>query len=120
MGVALDDVLPTGGFNAPKLECAVAVAEPEGTVGVVEPESAGVVIDLPTITDAMLVAGVVEAEPAVTPPGAAIPAEPSGPYVGKSSPVSSTLAQPDSSGQAPPLSIVLMVTPVVLHPVTVE
>ena len=69
MGVAVDDAPPTGGFDAP---------EPVGAVAVVEPEDAVAVTDPPVVTDAVLLAGVVDPEAAVTPPGAAIPAEPSG------------------------------------------
>ena len=109
--MAVDEAPPTDELDAPELEDNVAVVEPEGVVAVIDPS---------LVTDAVLLAGTVEPEPAVTPPGAAIPAEPSGSYIGASSPLSTTPAQPVGSGQAPPLSIVLMVTPVALHPVTVE
>lgn len=109
--MAVDDALPIDGLDAPESEDNVAVVEPGSVVAVLDP---------PLVTDAGLLAGAVEPEPAVRPPGAAIPAEPSGSYIGKSSPLPTTLAQPVGSGQAPPLTIVLMVTPVALHPVTVE
>lgn len=118
--MAVDDAPPTGGLDAPEPEDNVAVVELEGATVLAEPEGVVAVIDPPVVTDAVLLAGAVEPEPAVTPPGAAIPAEPNGSYIGASSPLSTTLAQPVGSGQAPPLSIVLMVTPVALHPVTVE
>lgn len=70
VGMTVDDAPPTGGFDEP---------EPEGAVAVVELRGAVVVTDPLSVTDAVLLAGpVVEPEPAVTPPGAAIPAEPSG------------------------------------------
>lgn len=67
--MAVDEAPPTAGLDAPELEDNVAVVEPEGVVAVIDP---------PLVTDAVLLAGAVEPEPAVTPPGAAIPAEPSG------------------------------------------
>ena len=118
--MAVDDAPPTDGLDAPEPEDNVAVVEPGGATALVEPEGVVAMIDAPLVIDAVLLAGAVDPEPAVTPPGAAIPAEPSGSYIGASSPLSTTPAQPVGNGQAPPLSIVLIVTPVALHPVTVE
>ena len=118
--MAVDDAPPTGGPGAPELEDNMPVVEPGGATTLVEPEGVVSVIDPPLVIDAVLLAGAVEPEPAVTPPGAAIPAEPRGSYIGASSPLSTTLAQPVGSAHAPPLSIVLTVTPVALHAVTVE
>ena len=76
--MAVDDAPPTDGLDAPEPEDNVAVVEPGGATALVEPEGVVPVTDPPLVTDAVLLAGAVEPELALTPPGAAIPAEPNG------------------------------------------
>ena len=76
--MAVDDAPPTDGLDVPEPEDNIAVVELEGATALAELEGVVAAIDPLLVTDAVLLAGAVELEPAVTPPGAAIPAEPSG------------------------------------------